>query len=44
MCDVIDMTLFSIEAAYQFYKTKCEEESSKRRGKTDDIKKRKKGL
>ena len=26
------------EAAYRFYKTKCEEESTKRRGKEDSIK------
>ena len=29
------------EAAYRFYKTKCEEESSRRRGKEDSVKKNK---
>lgn len=30
-----------IEAAYRFYKTRCEQDSSQRRGKNDETKKKK---
>ena len=38
---VINCTFFILEASYRCYKTKCEEESAKRRGLEDTLKKSK---
>ena len=38
---VINCTFFILEASYRYYKTKCEEESAKRRGLEDTLKKSK---